>query len=100
MSSTVFALEGLSGFRFLPPPKLLLGRPKVPQLTERMLDRQADRDRLVKTDSQIDAGRNPWLWSRKQCQMLLVMPTYNHLVRHVSPRASRYILYTRAESAL
>lgn len=52
--------------------------------------------RLVKTDSQTDTGKNPWLWSRKQCQMLLVMSTYNHFVRHVSPRTSKYILYTRA----
>lgn len=60
--------------------------------------RQAGRQirRSVKTDSQTDAGKNPWLWSRKQCQMLLVMWTYNHFVRHVSPRASKYILYTRA----
>lgn len=56
--------------------------------------------RVVKTDSQIDTGKNPWLWSRKQCQMLLVTSTYNHLVRHVSPRTSKYILYTRAKSAL
>lgn len=53
--------------------------------------------RWVKTDRQT-GGINPWLWSRKQCQMLLVMSTYNHFVRHDSLRTSKYILYTRVNS--
>lgn len=53
--------------------------------------------RWIKTDRQTGAI-NPWLWSRKQCQMLLVMSTYNHFVRHDSLRTSKYILYTRVRS--
>lgn len=84
---------------------LLLGFPNycVPHSAEQMLDRQADRytDGLRQTDRQTDwggGGINPWLWSRKQCQMLLVMSTYNHFVRHGSLRTSKYILYTRVKS--
>lgn len=80
---------------------LLLGMPnyRISLSSEQMLDRQADRytDGLRQTDRQT-GGINPWLWSRKQCQMLLVMSTYNHFVRHDSLRTSKYILYTRVKS--
>lgn len=52
-------------------------------------------DRWVRTDRR---GKNPWLWSIKQCQMLLVKSIYNHFVRHGSLRTSKYILYTRVKS--
>ncbi len=80
---------------------LSLGFPNycIPHFTEQMPDRQADRytDGLRQIDRRM-GGINPWLWSRKQCQMLLVMSTYNHFVRHDSLRTSKYILYTGVDS--
>lgn len=65
----------------------------TPQSNARQTGRQIHR--CIKTDRQTDWGINPWLWSRKQCQMLLVMSTYNHFVRHDVLRTSKYILYTK-----
>lgn len=78
-------------------PQLLC--PSLYRANARQTGRQIHR--WVKTDRQTDwggGGINPWLWSRKQCQMLLVMSTYNHFVRHDSLRTSKYILYTRVKS--
>lgn len=78
-------------------PQLL--HPSLCRANARQTGRQIHR--WVKTDRRGRGGGgdiNPWLWSRKQCQMLLVMSTYNHFVRHDSLRTSKYILYTRVKS--
>lgn len=95
---TSFALAQFGSLLLTTSTGLLLGFPNhcIPHSTEQM---QTGRQihRWVKTDRQT-GGINPWLWSRKQCQMLLIMSTYNHFVRHASLRTSKYILYTRVKS--
>lgn len=100
---TCFALAKFGLLLLLTSTDLLLGFPNycIPHSTDQRLDRQADRytDGLRQIDRQMRVGGiNPWLWSRKQCQMLLVMSTYNHFVRHDSLRTSKYILYTGVNS--